>query len=258
MTPVLQRLFAPLAPWLGSGVLQPDTEAVAQQVAAAGLLSGSGLPLALVPPRDDGLAYEERVWHHGQVETRPDNWHDYFNGLIWLAYPRAKAALNARHWASRQAGPRGATRDAMTHLDECGILVTSSQPHLLELLRSFQWKRLFWDEREAVAACMGFHIFGHATYEQLLAPFRGLTAKAVLYEVEESWHGLEPKAQRQALDQRLAADIAAGRYLQPRELQPLPLLGIPGLVAENADPAYYDDAWQFRPGRRGVIAAERV
>ena len=258
MNAIQQHLFAPLQPWLGSPPWVPDTLALTRQVAEAGLVSGSGLPLVLVPPLEDGLTYEERVWRTGQVETRPHNWHDYFNGLIWLAYPRAKAALNARHWASRQPERRGAARDALTHLDECGLLVTSSQPRLLELLRSFQWKRLFWDERQAVAACMGFHLFGHATYEQLLAPFRGLTAKAVLYEVEESWHGLAPEAQRQALDQRLAADIAAGRYLQPRELQPLPLLGIPGLVAENADPAYYDDAWQFRPGRRGVIAAERV
>jgi len=30
----------------------------------------------------------------------------------------------------------------------------------------------------------------------------------------------------------------------------LPLLGIPGVTPENADPAYYDDTWQFRPGRR--------
>jgi len=35
----------------------------------------------------------------------------------------------------------------------------------------------------------------------------------------------------------------------PRDLQPLPLKGIPGWAAENQDPAYYRDERQFRPGR---------
>jgi len=30
----------------------------------------------------------------------------------------------------------------------------------------------------------------------------------------------------------------------------LPLLGIPGVTPASIDPAYYDDTWQFRPGRR--------
>jgi hypothetical protein len=35
---------------------------------------------------------------------------------------------------------RGTIRDALTHFDECGIVVLSSQPDLLELLRGFEWK----------------------------------------------------------------------------------------------------------------------
>ena len=57
-------------------------------------------------------------------------------------------------------------------------------------------------------------------------------------------------AQVAAADALLAADLSSGRDLAPNDLQPLPLLGIPGVTPENADPAYYDDTWQFRPGRR--------
>ncbi|MGL5632829.1 MAG: DUF3025 domain-containing protein [Azovibrio sp.] len=244
-------LFAPLTPWFSGEQGEPDTESLATWVEQAGLTAGSGLPLSLGVPPDDGLGYEERIWQSGQVATRPWNWHDYFNGLIWLLYPRSKAALNRRHWKAMadEEGARGAVRDSMTHLDECGILVTSSSPYLLELLSNFQWKKLFWEERELLASHMEFHIFGHGTYEQLLAPFRGLTAKAVLYEVPESWHQLSREAQQHALDERLATDIEAGRYVLPQDLQPLPLLGIPGLVPENSVSEYYDDTWQFRPGR---------
>jgi len=250
ISPVLQGLFAGLAPWLQGCPARPDTRWLAQQITDAALGTRSGQRLVLQPPRADGLGYEERIWRTGQVETRPDNWHDFFNGLVWLAYPRAKAALNARHMACHTPGQRGAARDAMTHLDECGILVASSDPELLELIRGFQWKRLFWEERARLPRHLAFHVFGHATFESLLKPHRGLTAKAVLYQVPRDWHDLSLSARRADLDRRLAADIDAGCYCRPRDLQPLPLLGIPGLVAENAGAAYYDDAWQFRSGRR--------
>ncbi len=253
--PVLEGLFAGLSPWLAGWPSCPDTRLLAQQVAGAALRTRSGHCLVLQPPGDDGLGYEERIWRTGQVETRPDNWHDYFNGLVWLAYPGAKAALNARHMASQTPGQRGTVRDAMTHLDECGILVASSDPELLDLIRAFQWKRLFWEERARLARHVAFHVFGHATFESLLNPHRGLTAKAVLYQVPATWHDLSLPARRADLDRRLAADIDAGCYGRPRDLQPLPLLGIPGLVEGNREAAYYDDAWQFRSGRRGRPAS---
>jgi len=52
-----------------------------------------------------------------------------------------------------------------------------------------------------------------------------------------------------AVDSRLAADLASGRYPRPRDFQPLPLLGIPGVTPENENPDYYEDTYQFRPGR---------
>lgn len=104
---------------------------------------------------------------------------------------------------------------------------------------------------------MRFVVFGHATYEQLLAPYRGLTAKAVLYEVSEDWLQMPEMALTAAVDRLLAADLTSGRYTRPRDFQPLPLLGIPGLTPDSDDPAYYDDTWQFRPGRRGSVAAAR-
>jgi hypothetical protein len=118
------------------------------------------------------------------------------------------------------------------------------------LLRNFEWKKLFVEQRAEVKQNMRFVVFGHATYESLLKPFRGLTAKAILYDVDASWLQLPLAEQLVAVDIRLAADLASGRYTRPRDFQPLPLLGIPGVTAESEDPAYYDDTWQFRPGRR--------
>lgn len=260
-------LFRPLWPWLAQLNAQPgpwgSVAALQALAVGAGLHTASGQPLRFVPPQADGLGYEARIAGRGEVETRPENWHDFFNALVWLAFPQAKATLSGRHAhilaAAEACGTvagRGAGRDAMTHFDECGVVIASSRTDLFDLLRGFRWKELFWERRQEVQQELDFFIFGHATYEQLLAPFRGLTAKAVLYEVPPDWQERPYGERMAAIDERLAADLQAGRYLAPRDLQPLPLLGIPGLVPENDDPAYYDDTWQFRPGRREKVRAE--
>ena len=220
------------------------------------IFAGNGRQIRFVPPRADGLVYECRIWESGEVETRPDNWHDWFNALVWLSFPKTKIAVSARHVRAMmpEGTARGSERDALTHFDECGIVVLSSDPALLDLLRAFQWKTLFVERRAEVERCMRFVVFGHATYEALLKPFRGLTAKAVLHEVDAAWLQMPVAAQLLAVDALLAADLSSGRYTRPRDFQPLPLLGIPGVVPENADPAYYDDTWQFRPGRQTLGA----
>ena len=214
----------------------------------------SGMPLRLVEPGGK-LPYEIRVYESGELECRERNWHDLFNVLVWLAFPRAKAALNARHYAawSADAGKgRGAVRDALTLFDESGLVVLSSQPALLHLIRDFRWKPLFWERRDAVTADMRFLPFGHALCEKGLAPYRGLTGHAVLLEVDADVLALPVSEQMNYADAQLAALVADPQAIQStRQLAPLPVLGIPGWCAENAQAAYYDDTEYFRPGRGG-------
>ena len=248
-------LFGPLAPLLEQIPFAPDSAALAALAQACAVRTQRGMPVSFVPPQDDGLAYEARIWASGAVETRPDNWHDFFNALVWLTFPCAKAALNARHARvlaklGELADGRGRERDAMTHFDECGIVVVSSDASLLELVRGFRWRELFWARRADLAGALSCFIFGHATYEQLLAPFRGLTAKAVLYEVSEDWLRRPLPEQLADLDRRLADELAAGAHADPRDLHPLPLMGFPGVTPDNESATYYDDSWQFRSGRQ--------
>lgn len=252
LSPYALPLFDPLRPWLALLPSSPDSLAVAELAERFPIATASGKRLRFVPPQADGLVYECRIWESGEVETRPDNWHDFFNALVWFAFPLTKNAVSARHvGAMADSGePRGTVRDVLTHFDECGIAVLADNPELLALLRDFQWRQLFVERRAEVERSMRFVVFGHATYEALLKPYRGLTAKAVLYEVDSKWLQLPQEAQIAAVDKLLASDFTSGRFARPRDFQPLPLLGIPGVVPENQDPAYYDDTWQFRPGRR--------
>lgn len=200
------------------------------------LRTESGQAVRFVPPGAKDAYYEVKVFETGQVETRPDNLHDWLNALAWLAFPRAKARINALHAAEipREGGRRGRLRDLLTIFDEGGAIVTCDDPELVSLLKGFQWRKLFWDHRDRVRAAMRIVVFGHAVMEQALEPWPGITCKAILAPAAadpdaavQAWlGGLEPGA-------------------SPRDLAPLPIFGYPGWWAQDA--GFYEDARYFRP-----------
>jgi len=218
--------------------------------------SGGGAPLAFVPPAaGPAMAarhYEERIFSTGEVATRAGSAHDLFNALAWLAFPRTKAALNRLHHdelARRGDGPaRGTARDVATLFDEGGIVVACAAPELARLLAGFEWKPLFWERRAEVTRAMRFLVLGHAILERAAAPFKGVTAKALVIEV--AGERLDDAALVDELDAAAAAHFARPQSLaSTRALQPLPVLGIPGWTPANDAPAFYDDPAVFRAGR---------
>ena len=213
--------------------------------AARALVTGSGAPLRFVAPDANPMAYEERAYHLGEVITRPDNWHDAYNADVWLEYPRAKATLNRLHFdaftALRAKGEaaRGRVRDRLTQFDECGVILAGIPDSLWAALRAHRWREVFVDRRAELLASTRFLFFGHASRDALRAPFFGLCGKALRIEAD----GSDLTAVDSELERRLASADFSERW------PVLPLLGIPGLTAENEDPVYYDDTRQFRPPR---------
>jgi hypothetical protein len=209
---------------------------------------------------DRGPGFESRTWLAGEVEVRRIDWHDLLNALVWITYPTAKASINGRHQAALEAeagaswrndARRSPVRDALTHFDEDGVVVLCSQPGLSELLRGFAWKDLFWQRRAQVRHSMRFFVFGHALYQKALAPFVGMTGKALLFEVAPAVLERDTDALRAEVDRLTALHVwNPERMLSPRELRPLPVLGVPGWWEANEDAAFYDDIGYFRPGRR--------
>lgn len=207
--------------------------------------------------------YEPRCYLTGEVQTRRDNWHDLLNALVWLTFPKSKAAINTRHFhaltnapmANDTSSQRGAVRDTNTLLDESGVIVAYADAELAGLLRGFQWKELFWQHREQVAAGMGFYVFGHGLYEKALQPYIGMTGQGLLLAVEAEFFNW-PQAQQLAhLDSSLADYLADPQHCcSTRELAPVPLLGVPGWAEQSAE--YYDNTDYFRPGRRVAVVSE--
>ena len=217
--------------------------------------NAAGLPIRFVTPReaDREQGYESRVFHSGGIVTREDNWHDLFNALAWLTFPRTKRELNRLHHEHglRETGQRSAARDALTAFDESGVIVACADGSLAQLLREFRWKPLFAERRGEVERRMRFFVFGHALQEQMLSPFPGITGKALVLECDEAFMGMSLPGQLSHLDERVATLITGAQALaSTRSLCPLPLLGIPGWDKANASPDYYDNTAVFRPGRR--------
>jgi hypothetical protein len=220
------------------------------------VVSGGGVPVEFVPQEaKTDEPYETRVYARGKVLTRSHNWHDLFNALVWVTFPRTKAAINRHHYremlAHQGEGVRGAPRDVLTLFDESGVIVASSEDELGALLRDFRWKELFWQRRGEVIESMRFYVFGHAIYEKALQPYKGITAKSVIFDVPARELERPLPQQLATLDARLAKHFGEPKALAATDAYaPLPVLGIPGWTADNEDETYYDDAQHFRPGRR--------
>ena len=227
------------APWRAVG--EAPANAIAAGMAAHGALNDAGAPVHFVP--QDALPpetpYEQFIFDTGQCPVRP-GLHDFFNALVWLQFPRSKAALNrlqAQEIARRGIqARRGPVRDAITVFDENGALLQAPAP-IWRALEARAWRELFvglrplWRQARLL-------VFGHALLEQLAVPRKGLTAH--VWRAEAAMDSLA------AADAWLAERCTA-EVLATKPFTPLPVLGVPGWWPGNENFSFYDDSLVFRP-----------
>lgn len=277
----LAPYFAPIAGWFTAtdprAEASLDLAALNALAARHALRTESGRPIRFVEPYAVPVGAYERVVHEtGCVPTRTVGegmLHDWFNALAWLAFPHAKARLNAVHAAvlaadrdpgelragidpaasrmqrsARRApgGRRGRVRDAATLFDESGAVFVCRAPRLRDAFVARDWTTLFVRERASFVREVRVVVFGHALFEKLLDPYKSICAHAVVLDSGEA----SIAAVDAALATRLEADVLATGMLHP-----LPLLGVPGWCAANEDPSWYDDPAVFRRERRRSRAA---
>jgi hypothetical protein len=254
--PWLAHILEVAAPVRDAGDWQAELNVLA---AAKVLHNHRGLPVRFVPqmelPAD--MVYEAFISDTGKVPTRA-NLHDFFNALVWLAYPQVKRQLNALQAAEikrsaavpAQDGAhalRGKLRDGATIFDENAALFVSADPQLAAALRTHSWNDLFVRQRAAFGTACQVRLFGHALMEKLVAPYKAITAHAWVVTVEPAFFAEPESAQRAQLDDALARQLANG--LTTADFTPLPILGVPGWWPQQDD-AFYADQFVFRPPRK--------
>jgi hypothetical protein len=212
----------------------------------------------------EGEAYESFIATTGNIPTR-DNLHDLFNGSIWLTFPKTKALLNYYHMLEIAAqginASRGRVRDTITVFDENGAVLVTADPNIGEALIGFDWQaslvkpRAKWDEPQQPTshAQAAVYIFGHALLEQLIKPRKSLCAHSIVINVTQDFFTLSLSERMSYLDEKVAHymnELLSKDDVTPRQLAPLPILGVPHFWLDNIDPSFYDDSHVFRSGRR--------
>ena len=203
-----------------------------------------------------GTAYEAFISDTGHVPTRR-NLHDFFNALVWLAYPLAKAQLNALQAAElirRQAddaspvGPggrstRGVVRDRATIFDENAAILVSADPAIESALQAHCWQDALVSRRAAFGVSCEVRLFGHALIEKLVAPYKAITAHVWVLRVNADYFSLPTRERSALVDCMLRERLKDG--LLDTAPTPLPVLGVPGWWGTQ-DAAFYADASVFR------------
>lgn len=253
--PIARRILSGEAVWQALNA----PPAPPAQTAHAGW-SVSFVPQADLPPEQ---AYEAHIFQTHRVPTRCGA-HDFFNGLIWQHWPQTKRVLNALQWAQIDKDgvqkTRGPLRDALTLLDENGALLIAPQA-IWDALVTRDWVTALHTHRSLWASAR-LYIVGHALLEQLLLfPRKSLTAHLWLPTpaFQDTVSAIPHTAgMRTALDAAWAQALASDGALAHKPFTPLPVMGTPGWVADNADAAYYADTAVFRPLRAGQMPPRRM
>jgi hypothetical protein len=254
-------------PWLRPlvSIAEPIVQASDWRAAAnlaatrAQIHNANGFPIEFVPQASlpSGVAYESFIYDTGQVPTR-ENLHDFFNALIWLAYPAVKQRLNSLQAAelarssaessvqTRLTG-RGKLRDAATIFDENAAFFVCGNSSMTAALRSHAWEDLFLVQRDLFARQCEVVLFGHSLIEKLVAPFKGITAHACCVPVDPSYFLMTPLDRCKVIE--IWASKSIGHGLDRSTFTALPIAGIPGWW-EGQTPGFYADISVFRPKRR--------
>lgn len=163
----------------------------------------------MAAPGPSSESYERAV-ARGYIPTRDRSWHDVFNVLTFIRYPRAKRALHARvlelqqgRLARGQRGKREPEEDALTILDEAVLLIIGSTADL-EVVREIRQRGdLEGLHREILGRGLHVSCFGHALLEHVQLGRRPIGAGVL----EVTLEGAEDSSLEPCVDARLAEMI---------------------------------------------------
>ena len=201
----------------------------------------------------DQLGYEAYIYKTGEIPTR-DNFHDFFNALIWLRFPLIKQTLNHLQYKeiqrtqslSNAEKKRGRQRDAATLFDENCAIVVSADASIHDRLKQRQWKQVLFHDREYFSQTCEVVLFGHALIEKLMSPYKAITSHVWNISVDSQWFTQSVDERMAFVDQYIAKQLSQG--FVSTDFSHLPILGVPNWWHEQTE-YFYEDAQVFRPAR---------
>lgn len=193
------------------------------------------------------MYYVEEIYHSRTIPMRPNLWHDFFNNVSWLVFPRLKWAIVQKYYQENSNRAfRTPRQNLLTQLDECGMIFCSDQMNLFDYIHQTRWKELFADRKQLLNHGLPI-IVGHGIMEKALSPYVGMTAKTLFLQVPRSFFDLNSSQQLAYVDEQIAQYIMDDTFpVFPKNLAPFPVLGWPGWYCENENPRFYENSDYFR------------
>lgn len=259
-----------------SAIANEDWRAELNEKAIMGcFVNHLGLPLQFVDQSDLPVdtSYESFISTTGRIPTRR-NLHDFFNALVWITYPSAKAQLNqvqaaeiarmagctdpvslqnplekkfieptgvAKHQVS---GARGKVRDRATIFDENGAVLFTTDQRFARSLQNHEWLDCLYRRRTEFCISNEIRLFGHALMEKLVRPYKAITAHVWVIPVSQYFFSLAGTAKENEVDRLIKQHLIDDMLSHPST--PLPVLGVPGWWSQQ-DANFYADPKVFRP-----------
>jgi len=198
--------------------------------------------------------YAARIFLRGEMQTREQNWHDFFQVITWQAFPKTKKHINARQYRAAEqrftregnSGRRSDTENLLSLFDECGAIIVADDEKHLELIRQHHWKDIFWDNKDLWSNHLQCYVFGHAMHEKALIPYLGMTTHTIMFTQEPVFFQKELSEKLSDIDQ-IITDIWLNKKIEKtKDLQPVPLLGIPGWWKKEQTDEFYENKNYFR------------
>ncbi|MBS0290856.1 MAG: DUF3025 domain-containing protein [Proteobacteria bacterium] len=197
--------------------------------------------------QDENRQYEQQIFHQHQIPTRLNVWHDFFNNVSWIVFPKLKWAMIKRYCQEKTEFKKTRTplQNVLAHFDECGMVICTDSQDIVDKIQAFDWKALFCQTPNLQQHCLPVFI-GHGLMEKGLSPYVGMTAKVIILKVDQQFFTLSTKAQNKKIDNDIASYIECASFpCDPKLLQPFPLLGWPNWHALQSE-EFYNNTHYFR------------
>jgi len=192
--------------------------------------------------------YESRVFLKKELQTRTENWHDFFNAQVWMNFPETKRILNKLHYSESINRPKGSNRSTLenriTQFDECGAILISTDKEILNLIKQHKWTTLFINHREQLQDNFRCVVFGHAIFEKAISPYIGITCHCLLVE-DQSLLAQAKIDDFSGIDDYLCTKWEKEIVYNPLKFDAFPLLGLPGYW-HNQNIEFYLNKKYFR------------
>jgi len=236
----------------------PTLEQFSAEFNKRNIQSHNGNPIQPVPQGDTPEKfddhYESRIYLKGELQTRLENWHDFFNATAWLQFPKIKSSLNALHYetsVNREPGTnRSPLENTIALFDECGAIIVADDDKYLDLIRNHKWKEIFWEHKKDWGQHIQCYVFGHAMHEKALTPYIGMTTHTILLNQSIDFFQKYYSEQLYDIDQMISDIWLRKEIEKTKDLQPFPLLGTPAWWKEEQNEVFYNNKDHFRSLRK--------